>query len=109
LLALGCSSAEPSAVEAAEEAAVAPPEELADEALAESEVAAAEAPADPRIGGAAPIADGWGAPSPARERSARRGRPPAASPAARIAPAPIPQNAVLSSTFVGGSGASARL
>ncbi len=55
---------------------------------------------------------GYGALGEATPSRARRARPTSTSrPAGRLAPAPaaLPQNAVLASTFVGGSGAQARL
>jgi Ca-activated chloride channel family protein len=137
LAAIGCGVAdsEPASLEAEDEdvseAALAPRAEPPALIGTLEEGEAAPMPAEPPSGGfarqgaigAAPRDDGWGAgaarmPARAQERIERARRPVAtatparpASPAARIAPPPpgLPQNAVLSSTFVGGSGASARL
>jgi len=134
LIAVGCFSADSQpaasdgedALEATQDAPLAEPRAAADDALEEAEAApAAEAASQGGFGGLRERAgrasnDGLARmpARPARAREAERGVAAPApvvtatptTPAAIVAPPPgLPQNAVLSSTFVGGSGASARL
>lgn len=106
IVAIGCFAAEEPARTAPEVRKAEAPQEWRGPALQEDEASAeAEPPPAERL-------DSWSA-APAPAARAARARPVRGgsdgSRAALTRPAAIPQNAVLSSTFVGGSGASARL